>query len=458
MKNTIETFGLSACLALVAATCVYGHGSMQHPPSRVYIGWADGVKNSPHAAIQAAIEVGGTQPFYDWNEVVNFFPGAADAQLNASYESVIPDGQLASGGNPKYAGLDLVRDDWPATPVEAGPYEFVLYASTPHNPLKMNAWITTPEWDPSQPLTWGKMDPLELGPVSLTGNEYRFTSNLPPRAGKHAILVVWQRIDPAGEGFYSLSDVDFGDCVESCECPGDINLDGAVDGADMGELLAAWNTPAGDVNGNGTTDGSDLGIMLTNWGTCGFDCNGNGVSDYEEIEEGDAPDCNHDGIPDDCQEKSDCDGDGIWDECAIGEGVVADCNTNLIPDSCELASGDSDEDGDGILDDCQFDGLTYRFIVDNEWNGGFTATLEIFNDTKQCLSGWELLFESEFEVENAWNGRLVPRNDGRVRIVNETWNGDVCHGSSFTVGFQGLGSPSIPTNIYVNDSAVEAAP
>jgi hypothetical protein len=53
--------------------------------------------------------------------------------------------------------------------------------------------------------------------------------------------------------------------------PGDINGDGVVNGADLGQLLTAWgacgspqNCPA-DLNGDGTVDGADLGILLTNW-------------------------------------------------------------------------------------------------------------------------------------------------------------------------------------------------
>jgi hypothetical protein len=47
--------------------------------------------------------------------------------------------------------------------------------------------------------------------------------------------------------------------------PGDLNGDGAVNGADLGQLLAAWGTPGGDLDGDGTTSGVDLGILLANW-------------------------------------------------------------------------------------------------------------------------------------------------------------------------------------------------
>lgn len=50
--------------------------------------------------------------------------------------------------------------------------------------------------------------------------------------------------------------------------PYDLNDDGAVDGADLGMLMAAWGVPGiGDVNGDGTTDGADLAAMLGAFGS-----------------------------------------------------------------------------------------------------------------------------------------------------------------------------------------------
>ncbi len=53
-------------------------------------------------------------------------------------------------------------------------------------------------------------------------------------------------------------------------CPGDLTNDNRVSEADLGILLAAWQTnAAGDLNGDNQTDEADLGIMLGNWqNTC----------------------------------------------------------------------------------------------------------------------------------------------------------------------------------------------
>lgn len=46
----------------------------------------------------------------------------------------------------------------------------------------------------------------------------------------------------------------------------DLNLDGVVNGADLGLLLAAWGRCGhGDLNHDGVIDGADLGVVLASW-------------------------------------------------------------------------------------------------------------------------------------------------------------------------------------------------
>lgn len=46
---------------------------------------------------------------------------------------------------------------------------------------------------------------------------------------------------------------------------GDLDLNGVVNGADLGILLGAWGTSTYDLDGDGLTSGSDLGLLLSNW-------------------------------------------------------------------------------------------------------------------------------------------------------------------------------------------------
>jgi len=59
--------------------------------------------------------------------------------------------------------------------------------------------------------------------------------------------------------------------VEGGNCPGDLNCDGVVNGADLLIMLSSWGPCAGcpgDLNNDGVINGADLLIMLSSWGGC----------------------------------------------------------------------------------------------------------------------------------------------------------------------------------------------
>ena len=101
------------------------------------------------------------------------------------------------------------------------------------------------------------------------------------------------------------------------------------------------------------------------------DCDGDGVADAFAIARGLAPDCDEDGVPDNCQ--PDEDGDGIPDACdacpggddaldADGDGVCdaldicpdgpddVDADGDGVPDACDPCPAGGDRDGDGVCD------------------------------------------------------------------------------------------------------------
>ena len=75
-----------------------------------------------------------------------------------------------------------------------------------------------------------------------------------------------------------LADTNNNGIPDICEVPtcadADLNPNGAVDGADLGALLAFWGPvspafPRADINGDGNVNGADLGVLLSVWGPCG---------------------------------------------------------------------------------------------------------------------------------------------------------------------------------------------
>lgn len=61
----------------------------------------------------------------------------------------------------------------------------------------------------------------------------------------------------------------WGSVLGIAPCPADLDHNGVVDGADLGELLGQWGSAgAADFNGDGVVDGDDLGSLLGGWGDC----------------------------------------------------------------------------------------------------------------------------------------------------------------------------------------------
>jgi hypothetical protein len=79
-----------------------------------------------------------------------------------------------------------------------------------------------------------------------------------------------------------VADVDHNGIPDTCQCgtipslpgccPGDLDYDAAVGGADIGLLLSNWG-PCGsaclyDLNNDDKVNGGDLGLLLAGWGPC----------------------------------------------------------------------------------------------------------------------------------------------------------------------------------------------
>jgi chitin-binding protein len=196
---------IGAPLAVLAlpASQAGAHGTMSSPPSRVYVCKNEGPETPKSAACKAAVAAGGTQAFYDWNEVSLLDAGGRHREL-------IPDGKLCSAGREKYRGLDLARADWPATRVSPGNLTVTYHATAPHANSNFEFYITRDGWNPTMPLRWSDLVSLKTfnnqNPTTFTN----WTIPIPQRSGRHIIYSIWQRVVGSQEAFYTCSDVDFG--------------------------------------------------------------------------------------------------------------------------------------------------------------------------------------------------------------------------------------------------------
>lgn len=189
----------------------FAHGTPTAPASRTYMCYVDGLlKGGDVAPINPAcvnaVAVGGKQPVWD-------FYGVLRSDGAGRMAGFIPDGQLCSGGNTKYAGFDVMRNDWPVTHLTAGGTFQVHYNAWAPHPGTFRLYVTKPGFDPTASFEWSDLESTPFNTWSETVNngngEYYWDAQLPSGlTGRHIIYAVWARSD-SSETFYSCSDVVF---------------------------------------------------------------------------------------------------------------------------------------------------------------------------------------------------------------------------------------------------------
>ena len=151
-------------------------------------------------------------------------------------------------------------------------------------------WVTGEPWSytnwlAGEPNNAGTgEDFLMFAQTNFWGDKWADQGELCPRCEPHFFAVEWSTdcnndniVDYGQILNGQLTDANTNGIPDICEGPTchdiDLNLNGIVDGADLGVLLAFWGPaspafPRADINGDGLVNGADLGIVLAFWGPC----------------------------------------------------------------------------------------------------------------------------------------------------------------------------------------------
>jgi len=76
-------------------------------------------------------------------------------------------------------------------------------------------------------------------------------------------------------------------------------------------------------------------------------------------------------------------------------------------------------------------------IVD-QWDTGIKAELAISNTSDQPLEAWTVSFDSNFTINNLWDGRLLESADNHYTVASEMWTNPIAPGNSKKIGFTAL--------------------
>lgn len=188
---------------LLPVSPAYAHGAPSTPISRT-AACASGGTATGSAACKAARKAnGGTFGAFDNLRI---------AGVDGRDRDVVPDGQLCSGGLAPFRGLDIARDDFPATKVTAGQRLAVRYRTTIPHEGKFRVYLTRAGYDAGKKLTWDDLGGKPIATVvdpPVRDGAYTFSAKLPAgRTGRHILYIVWQTTNTP-DTYYSCSDLVF---------------------------------------------------------------------------------------------------------------------------------------------------------------------------------------------------------------------------------------------------------
>lgn len=169
----------------------------------------------------------GTHPGQQWNEVAKLIKAdeGYDYTNQKTVETLIPDGKLCSAANPLMEGLNTPSANWYKTPMTTknGVAEVRIVGTAPHVSSIVKIYLSKSSYNPAtMPLKWSDLELLHEETVTVARTDwgeqppsvgglqgyFKFNVAIPNgRTGDAVLFTRFQRIDPAGEGFYNCSDI-----------------------------------------------------------------------------------------------------------------------------------------------------------------------------------------------------------------------------------------------------------
>lgn len=193
---------VAVVLTVGAAGTAQAHGAPTDPVSRVFACGPEGVQRES-AVCRAAVAANGGVAFDEWDNL-------RLADVRGRDREFIPDGQLCSAGLDAYKGLDIAREDWPATTLTAGARFALTYLSTIPHKGTFHLYLTKAGHDPTVPLRWDDLISEPVGTATdprLVDGAYRISGQLPAgQTGRHVLYTVW-RNSSTPDTYYSCSDL-----------------------------------------------------------------------------------------------------------------------------------------------------------------------------------------------------------------------------------------------------------
>ena len=106
-------------------------------------------------------------------------------------------------------------------------------------------------------------------------------------------------------------------------------------------------------------------------------------------------------------------------------GYIVTGAETLIPENIELCCRRIDVKS----------GYDVDFNVTSDWYTGFQAEIAITNTSAEPIEAWTLDFDSNFDINNIWNAKLLSSEEQSYVTANQLWTTPINPGASASFGF-----------------------
>lgn len=91
----------------------------------------------------------------------------------------------------------------------------------------------------------------------------------------------------------------------------------------------------------------------------------------------------------------------------------------------------------GQINEKHAEDYSVEYIVNSDWGDGFTASVNITNNTSWTLEDWVLEFDYERQIDSIWNAVIATHEGNHYVITNAGYNANISAGQTISFGFQG---------------------
>lgn len=112
---------------------------------------------------------------------------------------------------------------------------------------------------------------------------------------------------------------------------------------------------------------------------------------------------------------------------SVTYGYTLKGNDLALPDSFEIYSKRVDKT----------EGYDVQYNITKSWDTGVEGNIVITNNSDAPIEAWTLSFDSNFTIDNLWDGRVLENSGTSYKIAAEMWTNPVQPNGSMTIGFVG---------------------